>query len=173
MPDSERWVAIGEIGRPFGRSGEVRVTPLTDDLDRFARVGDCMLLDSAGGREPRRLTAARRQNGGVIVTLAGCDSPEAARTLGGRLLAIPESGTLPLDEGHFYVWQLEGCRVVTEDGQEVGAVTGVTETAAHDLWVVRDEAREHLIPAVAEIVREVDLAGRRVVIRPPAGLLDL
>jgi 16S rRNA processing protein RimM len=173
MPDSKRWVAIGEIGRPYGRSGEVRVTPLTDDLDRFARVGDCVLLDPAGGQEPRRLTAARRQGGGVIVALAGCDSPEAARTLGGRLLAIPEWEALALDEGHFYVWQLEGCRVVTEDGQEVGGVTGVTETPGHDLWVVRDGAREHLIPAVAEIVREVDLAGRRVVIRPPAGLLDL
>jgi 16S rRNA processing protein RimM len=173
MPDSERWVAIGEIGRPYGRSGEVRVTPLTDDLDRFVRVGDCVLLDPAGGKEPRRLTAARRRGGGVIVALAGCDSPEAARTLGGRLLAIPESEALPLDEGHFYVWQLEGCRVVTEDGLEVGGVTGVTETPGHDLWVVRDGAREHLIPAVAEIVREVDLAGRRVVIRPPAGLLDL
>jgi 16S rRNA processing protein RimM len=173
MPDSERWVAIGEIGRPYGRGGEVHVTPLTDDLDRFARVGDCVLLDPTGGREARRLTAARRQGGGVIVALAGCDSPEVARTLGGRLLAIPESETLPLDEGHFYAWQLVGCRVVTEDGREVGRVAGIEETAAHDLWVVRDGAREHLIPSVPDIVREVDLAGRRVVISPPPGLLDL
>lgn len=173
MPDSERWVTIGEIGRPYGRGGEVHVTPLTDDLDRFARVGHCVLLDSTGGREPRRLTAARRQGGGVIVALAGCDSPEAARTLGGRLLAIPESEALPLDEKHFYAWQLEGCRVLTEDGHEVGEVGAIEETPAHALWVVRNGAREHLIPAVAEIVREVDLAGRRVVIRPPAGLLDL
>ncbi|MGH7334864.1 MAG: ribosome maturation factor RimM [Candidatus Rokuibacteriota bacterium] len=166
-------MTIGEIGRPYGRGGEVHVTPLTDDLDRFARVGDCALLDPTGEREPRRLTAARRQGAGVIVALAGCDSPEAARTLGGRLLAIPESEVLPLDEGHFYAWQLEGCRVVTADGQEVGRVAGIEGTAAHDLWVVRDGPREHLIPAVAEIVREVDLAGRRVVISPPAGLLDL
>lgn len=173
MPDSERWVAIGEIGRPYGRAGEVHVTPLTDDLDRFAHVGHCALLDPTGGRELRRLTAARRQGGAVIVALAACDSPEAARTLGGRLLAIPESETLPLDEGHFYVWQLEGCRVETEDGEEVGRVAGIEETPAHDLWVVRNGAREHLIPAVAEIVHEVDLVGRRVVINPPAGLLDL
>jgi 16S rRNA processing protein RimM len=174
MPDSERLVAIGEIGRPYGRGGEVHVTPLTDDLDRFARVHDCVLLDTTrDGREPGRLTAARRQGAGVIVALAGCDSPEAARTLGGRLLAIPESETLPLDDGHFYVWQLEGCQVVTEEGQEVGMVAGIEGTAAHDLWVVRAGAREHLIPAVAEIVREVDLARRRVVISPPEGLLDL
>jgi len=174
MPDSERLVAIGEIGRPYGRVGEVHVTPLTDDLDRFGRVRDCVLLDTTReGREPGRLTAARRQGAGVIVALSGCDSPEAARALGGRLIAVPESEALPLDDGHFYAWQLEGCRVVTEDGGEVGVVTGIEGTAAHDLWVVRGGEREHLIPAVAEIVREVDLAGRRVVVSPPEGLLEL
>ena len=107
------------------------------------------------------------------MALAGCDSPEAARALGGRLLAIPESEALPLDEAHFYAWQLEGCRVVTEDGREVGRVAGIEETAGHDLWLVRDGDREHLIPAVPEIVREVDLMERRVVLSPPPGLLDL
>jgi 16S rRNA processing protein RimM len=151
----------------------MHITPLTDDLDRFARLSDCVLLDSTGGPEPCRLTTARRQGRAVIVALAGCDSPEAARALRGRRLAIPESEVLPLDAGHFYIWQLEGCRVVTEDDQEVGRVAGIEETAAHDLWVVRAGTREYLIPAVADIVREVDLAGRRVVIRPPAGLLEL
>src|SRR5256886_15651512 len=80
---------------------------------------------------------------------------------------------LPLAPGRFCPWQLEGCRVVTEDGREVGRVTGIERSSAQDLWVVTDEARQHLIPAVPEIVSEVDLAARRVVIRPPEGLLDL
>jgi 16S rRNA processing protein RimM len=174
MPDSERLVAIGEIGRPHGLTGEVHVTPLTDDPSRFGRVRDCVLLDREGrGLEARRLTAARRQGAGVIVALSGCDSPEAARALGGRLLAIPEAETLPLDEGHFYLWQLQGCEVLTEDGRAVGVVTGIEPTAAHDLWVVQGQEREHLIPAVAEIVRDVNLDARRVVIAPPEGLLEL
>jgi 16S rRNA processing protein RimM len=174
MLDSERLVTIGEVGRPYGLRGEVHVTPLTDDLDRFTRVRDCVLLDlSRAGHEPRRLLAARRQGTGVIVALAGCDSLETARTLGGRLLAIPESETLPLDESHFYAWQLQGCGVLTEDGREVGVVTGIEHTAAHDLWLIRGAEREHLVPAVAEIIREVDLAARRVVIAPPEGLLEL
>jgi 16S rRNA processing protein RimM len=63
--------------------------------------------------------------------------------------------------------------VLTEDGLEVGAVARVEPGPAHELWVVRGPEREHLIPAVAEIVREVDLEARRVVIRPPQGLLEL
>jgi 16S rRNA processing protein RimM len=174
MPDSERLVVIGEIGRPYGREGAVHITPLTDDLERFARVRDCVVWDAAcDERQPGRLTTARRQRGEIIVALSGCDSPEVARTLTGRLLAIPESEALPLDDGHFYPWQLEGCRVVTEDGRDVGVVAGIEQSPAHDLWVVRGPEREHLIPAVAEIVREVNLGARRVAISPPEGLLEL
>src|SRR5207237_4623421 len=80
---------------------------------------------------------------------------------------------LPPPEGHFYPWQLEGCRVLTEDGRDVGRVLRVEPAPAQDLWVVGDEAREHLVPAVPEIVLDVDIKARRVVIRPPDGLLDL
>jgi 16S rRNA processing protein RimM len=63
--------------------------------------------------------------------------------------------------------------VETEDGRVVGEMTGIETSPAHDLWVVRGDGREHLIPAVPEIVVEVDLEAKRVVIRPPEGLLEL
>src|SRR5262245_52565812 len=110
MPDSERLVAIGEIGRPYGLRGEMHVTPMTDDPERFRRIRDCVVWDTAlDRREARRLTATRRQGDTLVVALSGCESPEAARALRGRLLAIPESAVLPLDDSHFYPWQLEGC----------------------------------------------------------------
>jgi 16S rRNA processing protein RimM len=167
-------VVIGEIGRPYGLRGEVHVTPITDDPGRFGRVRECVVWDTArDAREPYRLTGARQRGDDVIVALAGCDSPEAARTLTGRFLAVPESAALPLDDAHFYPWQLTGCRVVTDEDREIGVVAGIEQSPAHDLWVVQGAGREHLIPAVAEIVHEVDLTARRVVIRPPDGLLDL
>ena len=165
---------IGEIARAHGLRGEVRVTPLTDQPERFARVTACVLWDAARDqREPRRITAARRQGAAVVIALDGCESAEAASTLTGRLIAVPEAEALPLAPGQFYPWQLEGCRVVDEEGGEVGTVVGLERGPAQDLWVVRGRSREHLIPAVPEIVRDVDLAARRVVIRPPEGLLEL
>jgi 16S rRNA processing protein RimM len=167
-------VVIGEIARAHGLRGEVRVTPLTDHPERFERVTECVLWDAARDQgEPRRITGARRQGPAVLVTLAGCDSVEAASELVGRLVALPRAQAWPLPEGQFYPWQLEGSRVLTEDGAVVGRVTGIERMGAQDLWVVESETGEHLIPAVSEIVREVDLAGRRVVIRPPEGLLEL
>src|SRR5256885_15626513 len=152
----------------------MRVTPLTDRPERFETLRECILWDVAHDRrEPCRVTTARRQAAALIVGIAGYETPEAAAALTGRLLALPETEALPPPEGHFYPWQLEGCRVLTEDGRDVGRVTRIEHSPAHDLWVVADGTRERLIPAVAEIVVEVDLAGGRVVIRPPDGLLDL
>jgi 16S rRNA processing protein RimM len=170
----QRLVVIGEIARPHGLHGEMRVTPLTDHPERFAGVTDCVLWDQARDtREPCRITGARRQGNAVLLSLAGCSTVEAATALVGRLVALPEAEALPLRPGQFYPWQIEGCRVLTDDGREVGRVARIEQSGAQDLWVVSDGAREHLIPAVAEIVLEVDIAAGRVVIRPPDGLLEL
>ena len=167
-------VTIGEITRAYGLRGEVRVIPLTDDPERFHRLAGCVLWDATRDeRETRRIISARRHGEAVVLALEGCESADAAAMLAVRLLAVPRADALPAPPGRFYPWQLVGCQVVTEEGREVGRLTGIEHAPAQDLWVVADGSAERLIPAVPEIVVEVDLAGRRVVIRPPEGLLDL
>jgi 16S rRNA processing protein RimM len=167
-------VVIGEVTRPHGLRGEVRVIPHTDRPERFDGLAACVLWDEASdARTVRRIIGARRQGDAVLLRLADCESVEAATVLVGRLVALPRAQALPLAPGHVYPWQLVGCRVETDDGRAVGEVSGIEPSPAHDLWVVRGGGREHLIPAVAEIVVDVDVDGRRVVIRPPEGLLDL
>ncbi len=167
-------VVIGEVTRPHGLRGEVRVTPHTDRPERFEGLGECVLWDEASDtRVVRRITGARRQGAAVLLSLADCDSVEAAAALVGRLGALPRAQARPPPPGRLYPWQLVGCRVVTEDGRTVGELSGIEPSPAHDLWVVRGPGREHLIPAVAEIVVAVDVDARRVVIRPPEGLLEL
>jgi 16S rRNA processing protein RimM len=167
-------VVIGEVTRPHGLRGEVRVIPHTDRPERFEGLAECVLWEPAtDSRTRHRIAGVRRQGEAVLLSLVGCDSPEAAGALVGRLVALPRTQALPPPPGHAYPWQLVGCRVVTEDGGLVGELSGIEPSPAHDLWVVRGPEREHLIPAVPEIVREVDLDGKRVVIRPPEGLLEL
>lgn len=170
----EALVAIGEIARPHGLRGEVRVTPLTDHPERFERVTACVLWDATRDeREPCRITTARRQGEVLLLSFAGYDSVEAARALVGRLIAVPRDEALPPPPGSFYPWQLQGAQVTTEDGRLVGQLIGIEHSTAHDLWVVERAGHEHLIPAVPEIVIDVDVAAGRVVIRPPDGLLEL
>ena len=168
-------VVIGEVVRPHGVRGAVRVTLQTDRPDRFDGLRECVLWDpKSDARSIGRIRAVRRQgDNAVLLSLADYDSPEAARALVGRLIALPRAQAVPAPPGHAYPWQLAGCRVELEDGRVVGELRGVEASPAHDLWVVRGPEREHLIPAVPEIVLEVDLDAKRVVIRPPEGLLEI
>jgi 16S rRNA processing protein RimM len=172
---SDDLVAIGEITRAYGLRGEVRVTSLTDDPKRFHRLAECVLWDaSRNERETRRIATARTHGEAVVLRLEGCEDATAAAALAGRFLAVSKADALPPPLGRFYAWQLAGCQVTTEDGRDVGRVTAIEHGPAQDLWVVTDSAgTERLIPAVPDIVTDVDIASRRVVIRPPEGLLDL
>jgi 16S rRNA processing protein RimM len=171
---SDDLVVIGEATRAYGLRGELRVVPQTDHPERFGRIRECILWDPRdGGRTVRRVRGVRRQGDVVLLSLEGCDTPEAAAALAGRLVALPRTEALPPPPGHVYPWQLVGCRVTTEDGRLVGDLSGVEPAPGQALWVVQGPEREHLIPAVPEIVIEVDVGARRVVIRPPEGLLEL
>ena len=171
----EDLVVIGEVVRPHGVHGAVRVILQTDWPDRFEGLRECVLWDADRDvRTPARIRTAHRQgDDAVLLSLAGYDSPETARALVGRLIALPRAEARPAPPGHAYPWQLAGCRVELEDGRVVGELRGVEPSPAHDLWIVCGSGGEHLIPAVPEIVREVDLDAKRVVIRPPEGLLDI
>ena len=170
----DRLVVIGEVVRVHGLDGAVRVRAISDHPNRFASLEACVLWDpESDARVPVRIERASQEGDRVVLKLRGTDDVDAARHLVGRVLAVPERDAMPLPEGQFYPWQLEGCRVETEDGVVVGEVTGIERSPAHDLWVVATGQRECLVPAVPEIVVDVSLADRRVVIRPPEGLLEL
>lgn len=167
-------MTIGEVLRPYGLRGEVKVRPLTDrPRERFKDLTSCTLWEPAADRrEPCRIASCRFEGDTVYVRMDGVDSPEAARRFCGRLLAVSREEALPLAEGTFYPWQLEGAVVETRDGRQVGRFVGV-EPGAQELWLVDDGSQRRLIPAVPEIVVEVSVADRRIVIDPPEGLLEL
>jgi 16S rRNA processing protein RimM len=168
-------VAVGEVLRPWGLGGEVRVRPLTDrPEERFRALRDCVLWDPRPDRrEPCRITSCRFEAETVLVRVEGVTSPEAAQRLTGRLLAVAQEDVLPAPEGSFYPWEMAGAAVETPDGRRVGEFVRVEGTEAQPLWVVAENGREHLVPAVPEIVVEVNRAERRIVIDPPEGLLEL
>jgi 16S rRNA processing protein RimM len=168
-------LAVGEVLRPHGLGGHVKVRALTDrPRDRFRSLRECVLWNPATDhREVCRVESCRVEGETVLVKVAGIDSPEEARRLGGLLVAVDREAALPAEPGTFYPWQLEGARVETSDGRLVGTFVRVEPGAAQDLWVIRQGEREVLVPAVAEIVRDVSVAERRVVIDPPEGLLEL
>ncbi len=172
---TESLVAVGEVLRPYGLRGELKVRPLTDrPHDRFAAMPECFVVDRRTDRTERhRIAGYRIERDDVFVRFERVESPEDAGQFQGRLLAIEREAALPLPEGQFYPWQLEGAEVVTTTGRAVGRFARVEGSEGQALWVVMDGDKERLVPAVPEIVVDVSVADRRIVIDPPEGLLDL
>jgi 16S rRNA processing protein RimM len=109
------------------------------------------------------------------VKLSGSDGIGDAESLVGRLVSVPREAARALPPDHFYAFDLVGCTVEGPDGVALGVLEDVQAGVGvgHDFWVLRAGDRTCLIPAVSAIVERVDLAGRRVVVRAPDGLLEL
>jgi 16S rRNA processing protein RimM len=168
----EALIAVARVVRPQGRHGEVRVAPLTDAPERLRELRECWLVPPAHGE--RRLVERVRFQGAVpVVKLGGVDDLDAAGRLAKRLLTVPREAVRPLPPDRYYPFELVGCTVETAEGTALGTVADVLAGPAHDYWAVRRDGREWLLPAVTAIVERVDLAGRRIVARPPDGLVEL
>ena len=178
---STRQVVVGRIGKPHGIRGEVSVESRTDEPERRFAVGAVLTTETPRGGAPHgpgrptRLTirTVRWHLDRLLVTfdeVADRNAAEVARGL--VLLADVPEDEVPEDPEEFYDHQLVGLRVVTTDGNTVGEVGSVVHGAAQDLLVVNaEDGREVLVPFVAALVPEVDLAGRRVVVADRPGLL--
>jgi 16S rRNA processing protein RimM len=178
-------LTIGRIVRPHGVRGEVLVEVTTDEPDQRYAVGATVHTeapgpppaDPAAWQIPSTLTvaAARPHQGRLIVEFDGIADRNLAEALRGVLLQVDsESIAPPSDPEEFRDHQLVGLVAVTPTGEHLGSVIRVDHSGANDLLVLERPSRgTALVPFVRAIVPEVDLAGQRVVVDPPPGLLDL
>lgn len=170
-PSAEpRFLAVGRISRPHGVRGEVRVELLTDTPERFEWL-DAVYV---GEVNPRRVAidTVRYHQGIVLLRLAGYPTRTEAEQLRGELLQIPEAEAVPLEEGEYYLFQLEGLDVYTVGGTLIGRLTQVMETGANNVFVVDGPTGQHLLPDIPDVIKEIDIEGGRIVIQPLPGLID-
>ena len=178
MPESPQttngYLAIGRIIAPHGIRGEVKVVVLTDFPERF-KPGTHVFL-GAGTEDPEarpaKIAAARPHKGGFLVKLDIVPDRNAAELVRNRYLLIPAADAMPLGEHENYLHDLIGLEVETTDGQHLGELREVLFTNANDVYVVRGPAGEVLLPAIRDVVLQVDLPARRMVVALPEGLLD-
>ena len=162
-------VAVGVINAPWGLKGHVKVTPLTSNPDRLNVDAELLVR---GKR--RRVIEHVEPYGYPILRIEGFPDRTAAESLRGELLEIEEDELAELPPGEYYVDDLIGMTVVDVAGETIGRLVDVLQTGANDVYVVtREGARDVLIPAIPDVIREVDVAAKRMTIDPLPGLLDL
>ena len=172
-PEWDRMVLVGRVARPHGLRGHVIVTPETDFVEDRFKAGATFWTRSERGQEVLTVNSARVQNGRPVIGFEGFGSIEDVERLAGLDLRIPEDSLLPLDPGAYYVHDLVGCAVQTISGEPVGEVRRVEGGAGASVLSVEGRRGEVLVPLAADICVEVDIAGRRIRINPPEGLLEL
>lgn len=169
----EALISIARIARPQGIRGEVSADILTDFPDRFAVLDEVVLRRDDQLIGPLKLEQYRFHKGRILLKFAGYDDADRAEELRGASVVIDRGALVELDEDEYFVFDLEGCEVVTIDGQPLGLVVKVEDYGAAPLLLVKDQSRELLIPLTRDICPDVDTEKKKIIVNPPDGLLDL
>jgi 16S rRNA processing protein RimM len=170
-------VLVGRIARAHGIRGQVIVAAETDFPEERYRPGSVVYIRRGAGDgpiEPLTITAVRFHRGRPIIQLEGVDTMNAAEELAGHDLRVSTEALQPLPPGMFYHHDLVGCAVETPEGLPIGAVIRVEGAGEGSRLVVQGRGLEEvLIPMNDAIIVGVHVAGRRIVVQPPDGLLDV
>ena len=150
----------------WGIRGEVKIQPFADSPDRFAPGAEVRL----DGRAVR-VQSVRPHRAGLVARLGGVQDRTAAENLAGALLTVPEDALAPLPEGSHYHFQLIDMAVFAEDGEALGAIAEIVEAPGNDVYIIRKEgARDLPIPALKEVIVQIDVPAARMVVRLIPGL---
>lgn len=171
-PNADNTILIGQIVTSFGVRGQVKMKAITAQIDHLRRRIRTIYVGPKL-REYTLKSVIEHKPGLLILTLADVTTRDQADELRGQDVAVLESQVAPLEDGEYFIHQLYGLTVVSDQGEEIGKVREVLETGANDVLVVtRAGKSDGLIPMIHDVVQELDVAGGRVVVHLLEGLLD-
>ena len=173
MSEWNDMVLVGRIARAHGIRGQVIIDPATDFPDERFKPGSVLHVCRDGIVESVIVESVRFHRGRPIVGLGGIETMNAAETFAGFELRVNIDALQPLPTGAYYHHDLIGCSVSTAAGETIGRVKGVEGEGTGSRLVVERGAGVVLIPMVDGICTQIDVAGRRIVVEPPEGLLDV
>jgi 16S rRNA processing protein RimM len=164
-----QFLDVGIVIRPHGVRGMLLVEG-TSDLIRSIQPGNPIFLNN--GDASLVVTSVSPHRKRYLFKLEGIDTRNDAEGMREQILQIQFEAAEPLPEGSYYFWQLIGMPVFDEEGNSLGEIAEIIETGANDVYVVRSErGKEILLPAIEQVIREVDLEGGRIRVQLLPGLL--
>ena len=167
----QKRLEIGQIVNTFGIKGEVKVTPFTDDIRRFDDLKKVYVKTKKESKQ-YQIENVKYHKNMVLLKLEGINRIEDAETLRNAFLEIDREDAIPLEEGTYFIADLIGLEVYTEDGRLLGKVEDIYNTGSNDIYVVKDElGKQVLLPGIEEVIKEVDLENSKIVVHLIPGLV--
>ena len=167
----EKYLELGQIVNTFGIKGQVKVMPFTDDIKKFDKLKE-IYIEKKHELKLFQIEKVNYSKNMVILKLKGIETPEEAESLRNSYLKIDRKDAKKLPEGTYYIADLIGLDVYTDENELLGKVDYIYNTGSNDIYVVKDEqGKEILLPAIKDVLKQVDLENGKIIVHIIEGLI--
>ncbi len=168
---NEEFIIIGKVVSTQGNKGEVKVWPLTDSIDRFKNLASIFLRNNTI-RKTLRIEKIRSKENTVILKLEDIDNIEKAKMVVGSFLEVKRENTIRLSKDTYFIFEIIGLEVYTVNNIFLGKVKNVISTGSNDVYIVKNKNnKEILIPAIREVVKNINLEKKLITVKMVDGLI--
>lgn len=166
-----KYLEIGQIVNTFGIKGMVKVKPFTDDIRRFDRLKK-VYIEKQKVKEEYEIEEVKYHKEMVLIKFKGIENLEEANLLRNYYLFVNREDEEPLEEGRYYIVDMLGLEVYTDEEMLLGNLEDIFNTGSNDIYVVRDErGKQILLPATKEVIKSVDIENKRMLVHLLPGLV--
>jgi len=164
------YLSIGQIINIHGFRGEVKVYPLTNDMTRFKKLKE-VYIEENNQLVKYEVQGTKFLSNTVVLKLAGIDTEEAAIRLKNFYVKVDRKSAVKLPKDTYFICDLIDLEVFDEKGSLLGTVRDVIQTGSNDVYVVQGSGKDILIPALKEVVKEIDVWNKKITVELPEGLI--
>lgn len=166
-----KYLEIGQIVNTFGIKGMVKVKPFTDNIKRFDKLKK-VYIENKNGRKEYEIEELKYHKEMVLIKFKGIESPEDANLLRESYLMVNRADEEPLEEGTYYIVDMIGLEVETEEGEKLGNLVDIFNTGSNDIYVVKNElGKQILLPAIKDVIKKIDMEKRKMTVHLIPGLM--
>lgn len=166
-----KYLEIGQIVNTFGIKGMVKIKPFTDDIHRFDKL-ETIYIENKKVKKEYKVEEVKYHKNMVLMQLEGVNTVEKAENLRQSYLLVDRQKEEPLEEGVYYIVDLLGLEVYTDEGKLLGKVDDIFNTGSNDIYVVKDElGKQILLPGISDVLKDVDLEKGKITVHLIPGLV--
>lgn len=168
----QEYFEIGQIVNTFGVKGVVKVNPFTDDITRFEKLKTILVVKNKNVTEIE-IEEVKYHKDMVLLKLKGVDDMNSAEKYKGCFIKIHRKDAIKLPKDTFFIADIIGSEVITDDGKILGKVDDIYSTGSNDIYVVKDElGKQILLPSIKEVILDIDVEKQKVIVHLLEGLVD-
>ena len=166
-----KYLEIGQIVNTFGIKGMVQVKPFSENLKRFDELKK-VYIENKKVRKEYEIEEVKYHKDMILIKFKGVDNPEEADLLRTSYLVVDRKTQEPLEEGTYYVVDMLGLEVYTDEGELLGNLEDIFNTGSNDIYVVKNElGKQILLPAIADVIKNIDMENKKIIVHLIPGLI--